>query len=469
MRYREALRRGEVQIDAALGNDDIVPQETRGYVFAEGAFAFGKTRLSFDVEAVTDDAYLVDYGITDRDLLRREIRIERVEPDRLTEARLTEFERLRAPRRRESAPNRQAEFRWLRRYPGALGGIAFADARALSYLRRSDSPVDGPGDPDTLPDGRDVTRAALALGWRGRAVTGGGVEGTALARLDMQAYAISHDAAFGGSIARAVPYASGRLAWPLRRAARAGTDVLEPSAQLSWRGDGGDVPLEEGTRPEFDSGNLFAPSRLPGTGDDPEGLRADLALGWTRYGPGYELGLVLGKSPRDRDTDVFADGTGLEGRRSDWLLEARLDLAATRAGARALLGEDGALTRAEARLAHDVARAALEAGYVYQSAAVQSDGIARPRVSELDMTGRVALRRGLDADMGLRYDFDAQSPRTALLGLTVEGDCARARLSAERRFSAGGGLSPETRFGLTVELTGIGGAPRRGPSACGPG
>ena len=68
-RYRRKFRRGEVQANGAFTNDDILAKR-RGYFFADGSFDFPRDyKLTFDIETTSDNAYLLDYGITEKDRL----------------------------------------------------------------------------------------------------------------------------------------------------------------------------------------------------------------------------------------------------------------------------------------------------------------------------------------------------------------------------------------------------------------
>ena len=467
LRYRQAFELGTLDVEGAGTRDDIEDGD-RGYLFARGRFrAPAGTRLEFDVEAASDDDYLLDYGITDDDILRRELRVVNVRTNGFVALRFGEDERLRGRGGGDVEPGLQVRAEWVRRVPRALGGIAELRLLADGHRRASDDPLDGP-DADTLPDGRDVARVAASADWRRAFRLRGGAELTARTRLDLQAARVADDATFDGTRARAVPTAGATLRWPLLRRGGGATDLLEPTVQLLWSGDAAEAPNDDATRPELDQGNLFALPRFPGDDVLETGVRANLGLAWTRIAPGYTLGGTVGRVYRDTALREFALGGPVSGTRSDWLLALGLSFGeAIRADARALVDDGGEVTRAETRIAARRGRLSLAAGYVWNQGQREIDGIRSIRISELAVDAGFPLGRAWDASAALRYDFAEDRAQRAGIGLTWSGDCARARLDLSRRFSDEDDLSAETRFGVSVELTGIGGAARRAGGACG--
>lgn len=469
LRYREAFRAGAVEVEGAATRDEIEPGEGRGYLFARGRFRLpAGPRLEFDVETASDDDYLLDYGITDDDLLRTEARLTDVGADRYADLRFGHAQRLRATSPDRTEPGLQGSAEWVRRLPGAFGGVTQVRVLADGYRRSSERGTDGLDD-DALPDGRDAARVAASADWRRGVRLGRGAEATAHARLDLQALRAWDDDALGGTTLRAVPTAGATLRWPLLRRGAVATDLLEPTVQLLWSDGAKQAPNEDATRPELDEGNLFALPRLPGDDVIETGARANLGLGWTRIAPNYELRGTVGRVFRDAAPGDFAPDHPLAGTRSDWLVALGLSLGeALDLDARALFADDGDVTRAETRLSRRTERLSLAAGYVWNEGLTEVDGLKSARISELALDADWSLARAWEARASLRYDFGAERAQRAGVGLTWNGDCARALVDLSRRFSSADDLSPETRFGLSVELTGIGGAAHRGRGACGP-
>ncbi|WP_370161683.1 LPS-assembly protein LptD, partial [Limimaricola soesokkakensis] len=78
LRYRQAFRSGWTQIETHLAEDDGAVSP-RYALFAEGAFALPRDiRLEFDLEAVSDEAFLLDYDLSDQDRLDSSLRAYRL-------------------------------------------------------------------------------------------------------------------------------------------------------------------------------------------------------------------------------------------------------------------------------------------------------------------------------------------------------------------------------------------------------
>ena len=474
LRYRQAFRRGAVELSGALTSDDIRGEEGRGYAFAEGAFALPRGfGLDFALRASSDETYLLDYGISDEDRLPSVVTVSRVRPDALSEARVLAFQDLRGRDVAATSPRFQTGFEWTRRIARADLGVVTLGVSGDAYLRDSTLARDTAVDRDAIADGRDALRLGARAGWRGARVLPGGVEGAGLARLDADVFAVGDDDAFPREAARILPTLGAELRWPLRRAAPSGAvDVLEPLLLVAWSPDGPDrPPPEDSARAELDAANLGALSRFPGEDAVERGARASLALGWRRLDPaGWEVGATVGRVLRETADDRLAPGTGLDGTASDWLAAVDLDTGAGLSlGSRTLIGDDLDLSASEAVLLYEREGLSLDAGYVWLAATTGADGIARGRTSQVTLDADMALTRRWSGSAGLRYDFRTERAQTAGLGVTWRNDCAEVDLSVSRRFEDSSSLDPETRFGLSVALLGFGDR-EAGPgrSACEP-
>ncbi len=473
-RYRQAFRRGAIEVEGAVTSDDIRGDDARGYVFGEGAFVLPRGFvLDFDLRAASDDTYLLDYGISEDDYLASAVTVFRARPDEYVETRLLSFQALRGVAVAATSPRLQAGFDWRRRLaPRGLGTLDLG-VSGDAYLRDSTLGRDTAVDRDTLPDGRDAVRLGATADWRGARILPGGVVAAGLGRLDLDSFEVAQDDAFPDRVTRILPVLGAELRWPLRRLDASGAvDVLEPALLVAWSPEGPDrPPLEDSTRVELDQGNLLALSRFPGEDAVERGPRASLGLGWRRYGAaGWEAGATLGRVLRARDDARLVAGTGLDGPASDWLAAVDLDTGAgLRLVSRTLVGDDLGLSASEAVLAYETGRVALDAGYAWLAAVTGPDGIARPRISQLTLDADLAITRRWAGSAAVRYDFRAERAQTAGVGLIWRNDCAEVDLSVSRRFEDSSSLVPETRFGLSVALLGFGDREAaRGRSTCEP-
>ncbi len=464
VRYREALRNGGYSFRGALSRDDLLPGETRGYLFGTGSVALARGySLSFRLEAVSDPAYLSDYGLGRRDRLTSGLTLARVRRDEAIRARLLGFRSLRPGEGNARLPAAMVEASWDRRFDTAgLGGSAGLRLQAFGVMRPSRE--DGAG--------RDTGRLSARADWQRSAVFGPGIVARLEGAVEAQAYAVAEDSAFPARRARATPTLAAELRWPLlRQGAGGGRSLLEPAVQLAWSPAAlPRAPNEDSVLVEFDEGNLFALSRFPGGDRAERGLRANLGLQWRHDDPrGWSAGLTLGRVLRDRDRGDFTGPSGLGGLRSDWLVAAQ---AATPQGARvsgrALLSDGLDITRGEMRLDWPRRRFEIGTGIVWLAADPAENRPASTAEWTLDALWRIDDR--WTGRIGSRFDFEAERATEAELGLIYRNECVVVDLSVARRFTAAASVRPATDLALTVGLVGFGGTGEPGPPSrsCGP-
>lgn len=455
-RFRQAFANGEMQVDAALSRDTL-REGLRGFASATGSFDLGPGRdLSFDLMTVSDPSYLLDYGLSDRDRIDSTLRFAQVRADSLLTADLTVWQSLRENETVESLPPLIAGVAWERRH--ALGGGTLTwGAEALSFARIA------AGDGDAA---RDVTRAGAFADWRQRLVFGPGLVLDAEAALTLQARAVTDDSAYGDSLFTALPAAGVALRWPLVRHGAGATQVLEPAVALSWADAFGDaVPAEDAALSEFDTGNLFALTRV--AGQDARESGASLAAGvtWTRIGAqGAVQSLTFGRVLHDRDAGIFTASSGLAGTTSDWLLAGSLSLPAGFAlQARTLFDSDLAFGKTEARLDWRSARFGIGAAYVWLPADAAED---RDRaVSEWTLAGDWTISETWAIRAEGRYDVANDTPARAGFGVAWSNECVTVDLSLSRRYTETETADPSTSLGLAVTLNGFSAGRATGPAA----
>ncbi|WP_101066163.1 LPS-assembly protein LptD [Roseovarius salinarum] len=465
-RYRQAFRNGDLSWRGAVSDDDIGSDSRRGYSFLQGDFALDRGyQLSFDIEATSDDVYMLEYGYSEKDRLDSRIAVDRAERDEYVLGALTHYESLRAGESNATLPTRAVDATYERRmFPAATGGELRLTLGAHAHERTSSIATDGP-DVDLFADGRDMTRLSAGFDWR-RTWTGpAGLRATTQAGLAADGFFLSDAGATSLSRASEVtPETALTLRWPLSKTGPDGArHLLEPLAQVAWVGGANpDIPNDESTRPEFDEGNLLSMSRFAAPDRRERGAAAALGTRWTRFGTdGGQTTLALGKVVRDErqldanGTPDFTRTSGLQGRHSDTLAAVHVErpngLSLTTRG----LFENSldAATKAETRAAWTNARADFGATYIWLRADPAEN---RPRtISEWSLDGSYRLSRHWTGSAHWRYDVARDEAVTAGLGLTYTNECVDITLSASRRFTSSGVLEPSTGVSLTVGLRGF--------------
>lgn len=447
LRYRQAFQNGRISFSGAL-SDDSLQTKARGYLFGKGHFDMARNyQLDFNIQAVSDRTYLLDYDYSDMDRLKSDLTLSRVSRDEYVRAALINFQTLREGENNSELPTIFAEGTYEKRYyPKGLGGIAKVTLEAHSHYRYS----------DTLDLGRDVNRASAALDWQRTWTLPAGIRaelkaGVALDGFELnQTSGVDHDTMI-------TPQSSLTLRWPMMTStARGASHILEPMAMIGWVGGSPlSVPNEESTRVEFDEGNLLSLSHFPSYDRRERGSAAALGLSWTRLGPrGGSSTLVLGQVFRDAANPEFSYSSGLSGKASSLLVAGQLQGAnGLNFSARGVFDKGLQASKAEARAGWQTPTAGFGASYVWLGPDLAEDRT--ETVSEWLLDGYYRVSRHWTGSAGWRYDVAGDNLAEASLGLTYRNECVDVNLSLSRRYTSSTILEPSTSLDFTVNLTGF--------------
>ena len=468
LRYRQAFRTGEIELTGIAGRDRLMPGTTRGLLSTDGRFDLPKGfELRFHGEAVSDRAYLLDYGRSDKDRLVSSLEITRTRANEYISGQFLGIQTLRVGEPQDTLASVLGDMTWKRRFSlGPLGGQGGLTFQTHSHGRTSKLTFDTPADADLIADGRDVARGRIRADWRRDWIAGNGMIFGVLGEVTTDFYRIGDDATFGGTQNRSHGAVAAELRWPLVKAGKGGVNhVLEPVVQLVLAPSGTEtLPNEDSVLVEFDQGNLFALNRFPGADAVERGARANIGLNYLRQDPnGWGLGLTFGRVLRADNLGQFTAGSGLNGRKSDWLAAAQITTAEGLGLTNRYLLDDALdVTKAEMLLSYNRPRIGIDAGYLFHKA---DPFEGRPiDTNEIVFDGRFAIgQAGWQARVMNRYDLEADRASTAGVGLTFRNECLAVDVSLSRRFTSSTSVSPTTDFSVSLELLGFGGA-AAGPS-----
>lgn len=449
-RFRRAFHNGFVEIDGAVSRDDLTRDSTRSYLFAEGQFDLPRDfLLDFSYETVSDPDYLLTYGFADADILQSGVSISRTRRDEYIELSFDRYRSLRTTDNNFTLPTTAHDAEVTRRFtPGGIGGIATVGVSSHAHHRRSDADIVG----------RDLARLSLNANWRRDWVLPGGVLAAVEADWQGDVYNIQQDSGFDEVTSRATPYLAAELRWPLARGGRDGvTHVIEPVLQYVWAPDSQPaVPNDDGAIVEFDEGNLFSLNRFPGADGRELGPRLAYGLSYTRQDPqGWSLGLTVGQVLRDRDFGQFTQGSGLDGRNSDYLVSASLGVGSELSLMnRAIFSNAFNVSSNELSLAWQEERVNLASSLTW----LQADPAeGRPQdMAEWAFDARYDFDNAWGTEVDWRYDFEANEPTRAGMSLIYATECVDVQFSLSRRFTSSATLPEATSVGLTVSLNGFG-------------
>lgn len=461
-RFRQVFPKGQVQATGALTSDDL--EGARGFIFADAEYALpADFTARAQVEFVSDPGYLFLYGYADKDRLSSAVEVTRFRDADGFRVGVTDFRTLRDSEItiRDTLPDQFAEIAYSREIPAlGFGGRLVASADATSLLR--------PGTADI--DGRDVTRIGAALDWSRDWLFGPGMLGRAELGIRADAYTIAQDSTFGTELTRVIPRAAAELRWPLARdTADGGREVLEPVLRLDASDTGGGrVPVEDSRVVEFDEANLFSPTRYPGVDGAENGLRVAAGVAWRREDPqGWQADLAFGRVANLTGDLGYAEGSGLAGDRSEWLIAGRLAFGDRLSLlTRSLFDASARFTLSETRVDWQEDRFGIGTSYLFAEPEPAEDRTSR--LAEWSFEGRYEINGQWTALADWRYDFTANRAARAGLGLGFHTECFDLSLSLSRRYATSTSVDPTTDFGFRVSLTGVGGreADRQARRSC---
>lgn len=455
-RYRQAFQRGRIILQGAFSDDQLQPNDSRGYFFGAGEFELNRDFvLQFDFEAVSDDAYLSDYSYAGKDRLDSQIQINRTRRDEFIRLSYINFKSLRDDEDEDVLPSDVIEALYERRFfPSLIGGELRLTAAAHAHERPSSVDTDANG--DGVVDGRDLVRFNVDAEWL-RTYQMGGLQMQTQLGLAGDVIRVSDDSVFDDGDSGLAPMAGLTLRYPMVRASAGGVrQFIEPIAQIGWiGGDGLSVPNEESTRVEFDEGNLLSLSRFPATDRRERGWAVAFGGTWARLDPdGWSASLTLGQIVREEEQIDFSDTTGLSGTTSDFLLAGQLEFDAGLAvSGRTLFNESFDVSKAEVR--GDWSNDRLNVGGSYIWINEDTDIDLDSPIGELTFDGGIKIDRFWSANVDWRYDLELGRAATAAAGLTYTNECVRVGLSINRSFADSTTIEPSTSLGLTVSLRGF--------------
>ena len=447
-RYRHAFTRGYIEVNGAA-SDDTLLEERRSYLFARGNFDLGDDyQLAFDVEAVSDPAYLLDYGFSDKDRLDSAIEILRVTDVSLYQSRFTYYQTLRDDESNASLPPIIADLKYRSQFSAEFGGILRYGVSFDTAYRYSD--IDGDA-------GRDVTRGGVDARWSNTWISPQGLVADVQTSLRGDLYFVDDDSSFAQNDLRIVPNAGVTLRWPMGRRGTTGTShLLEPVVSLSWAETyGGTLPNEDSIRTELDRANLFAISRFAGEDAVETGAQLAAGLTWTRIGVGgVTSSLSFGRVFRERTQSGFTATSGLNDLQSDWLLATQF----TAPGgflfdARSLWDDTDGLTVADSRVTWQNDWISLGGNYIWQGPDAEEDRTST--TSEWTLDAAFVVSDAWTIELDGRYDVVADRPVSGGVGLQWRNECVTIDVSASRRFTSSSTVDPTTTFGISGSIGGF--------------
>lgn len=459
LRYREAFNTGAVEFRGALSRDQLMPGDTRGYLFGDGYFDLPRGfQLKFQIQTVSDPNYFLNYGLTQVDRLESGLELSRTRRDEYIDARLLRFHSIRSGDNNDTLPNVVATADWSRRFALPLiGGSAKLDFRGMALRRRSSADVVG----------RDISRAGFVFDWRRDWILPEGLVLTGLGSLQSDLYGVRQDSSYPATIARTVPQAAVQLSWPwVRAGAKGASDVITPVAQLIFAPRSVPaVPNEDSVISDFDEGNLFSLSHFNGVDGIELGRRVNLGVTWTHYDPsGWTFGVAAGRIWRQVTATGYDPASGLGGKSSGWLLATQAKNRRLEIINRAVFGNGGGLNKDELSLRWTPpGRFSASTSYIWMTADPASyPSLTTVATRQWQVDAAFPIRGNFSGQASWRYDVVTHRADASSLNLTWRNECVSVDLSVARSYASATSTTASTSFGFSLGLTGFGGGSASG-------
>ncbi|MFM1960912.1 MAG: hypothetical protein RL588_2429, partial [Pseudomonadota bacterium] len=326
-----------------------------------------------------------------------------------------------------------------------------------------------PGGPAGVP-GLDSRRATFEADWRRTSTTTGGLRVALFGHLRGDGYSLNDlDGVAGRSATqgRALASAGADVSLPLVRRFDKALVVVEPTAQLVASAgaalirvgrDASGAPIylnEDSATVVFDETSLFRLNRFPGYDLTEDGLRMSLAgRASVLWDDGRRANLVVGRSFRSSDSDVFSTTSGLSRKASDWIVAAEAEpLQGVSLFARTRLdGENLTVRRAEAG-----ANVSLKRGSGYFRYLKEETGPGSGRRENADLGGEVFLTENWGVTAYGSRDIAASAWVIRDLGVVYRDDCTRLDIIYRQEDLQVGRLGSSTSINIRLTLATLGG------------
>ena len=337
LEYRQVWSNGEMVVDGSVARTDrdffpvLSDTDTastdedalRGHLFGRGRWDIDDTwRTGFDVQRASDKTYLSLYRITnpqlyqDAQLLTSNAYVEGFMGRNYAAANAYTFQGLRSFDTGRTTPI--VPMFWNYNYlseAAPYGGRWSLDANSMILERN---------------DGADSRRISLIGGYQVPYISPIGEVYRFSASLQGDVYSVNNvrdpgrpDEEHHGVTGRLFPQLGAQWSYPVVRQGEEYRQLIEPVLGVFAAPNGKNpaaIPNEDSVDVEFDDTRLFSPNRFTGTDRVDGGVRGIYGLrGGVYHGGGGYATAFFGQSYNLRENELFTDGSGLSGHRSDYV------------------------------------------------------------------------------------------------------------------------------------------------------
>ena len=447
LNYRQEFSQGRIALEGSLTRDDLIPDTDRGYFLGAGGFALkDKHELYFDIEWASENAYLYDYDLPNKDYLDSEIALTRTGNNSFYRSSFTHFQSLREEEIESEIPTLLTDFDFRRRYfPPIIDGEL--RLRLAAHANRRSSTLN--------EKGRDVAQTNIDVRWLRGKILPHGMKADWQLGVVTNFFRVNQDRNFPKNARQTTPYGTLTFRLPIAQSNANRTDLIEPAVQIGWSkiSDGMSSVPERGPV-EFDEGSLVSLARFSTNLAEQNGLALAYGVKWTRIKKSRQITFSVGQVIFDRQHGQQDNYPALSDKMSDVLLAGQLT---TRAGinltARTLVDRSLNISNAEFHGAISGETTTFDISHILMRSN-PSKGQLRT-LSELNLNGSIKLNRNWNVNANLRYDVVDHRDIKSGLGFTYMNECVEINFSINRHNTASTNIRPATEFQFNVVLRGF--------------
>jgi LPS-assembly protein len=310
---------GLYQFNPEVFAGTVGDRDWRGAVESTGTFRPIDTwTAGWSYTAFTDAAYLPDYLFTGADFAVNEVYTTHLTAETYFDMRLQEFRRLgnftEADQDRQAMAIPNTRFSHLLALADGMGQIELT-GRLLGIRREADDVSISNGVTRVHGYEGNKAHAAVQAAWENQWIVPGGLVVSPYVGLRADAASYDGASALPGAPAEmtllsATPIAAIDVRWPLIAVdGSTNTHIVEPIAQLAYRGDGSTpgITNDDAQSFTFDDTNLFSFNRFSGWDRQETGLRANVGARYmANFVDGSYLELIGGQSFHLAGPNAFA-------------------------------------------------------------------------------------------------------------------------------------------------------------------
>ncbi|MDC0074428.1 LPS assembly protein LptD [Alphaproteobacteria bacterium] len=463
--YRHKTSNGYYEFNGSItrpedrdDNNNVISgkRKIRNHLFANGKFIWDENwSWGFNGGVTSDDTYLKRYRIDATDTLSNNIYVEGINGKNYASSNIFFFQGLRADDDPGEAPIIFPHIQHKYMSDPNDRGIFFNLNSNFLHLTRK--------------EGVDSSRLSFRGGWHLPTTSNLGDQLMLSMEFKADSYLTNdindinnqNNKISNKFITRLIPQLSGSWRWPFVKNEKKSQQVIEPIIAFAVSPYGGNpraIPNEDSQSFEFDDTNLFSANRFPGLDRIEGGPRVNVGIKYGIYGDKTgSINALLGQVFRLKSDNTFAEGTGIEERKSDYVGRISLSPTSTINYYQRVRLDRDTLSLRRNEIAVDLSPSKYRINLTYLSLSRELTADELIDREEVAATAKVKITKFWSLTGHTRHDLtnDGGTINTGT-GIEYDDECFSFIFDFERNFTRDRDLQPDTSVTFRVRLKNLG-------------